>query len=133
MNEKELKLEISYLRLTVAPNIRQRSKEEGNFSVEKLQIQIRNAIKPVTDMSKNIDALLNFFFSSQIPTIEQERTPTEAHKPGLLGWWDGPLEERRVGIVLDSDTLQLYESSRYGYLPSDTREVLSNWNLLEAI
>jgi hypothetical protein len=40
LNEKELKQEISYLRLTVAPNIRQRSKEEGNFSVGKQRILI---------------------------------------------------------------------------------------------
>jgi hypothetical protein len=133
LDEKQLKLEIFYLRLTVASNIRQRSKEEGNFSVEKLRIQIRNAIKPVTDMSRNIDVLLDSFFSTQIPTNEQKETQTETHKPGLLGWWDGPLEERRVGIVLYCDTLQLYESSRYGYLPSDASEVISDWKLLDSI
>jgi hypothetical protein len=135
MNEKQLKQEISYLRLTVAPNIRQRSKEEGNFSVEKLRIQIRNAIKPVTNMSENVDTLLFALFSTQIPTEAQDQPPiTENHpKPGLLGWWEGPLDQRKVGIVLDSETLQLYESSRYGFLPSDAREYLPDWNLLEHI
>jgi hypothetical protein len=77
--------------------------------------------------------LLDSFFSTQIPTNEQEETPTETHKPRLLGWWDGPLEEQRVGTVLDCDTLHLYETRHYGYLPSEARENPSNWNLLETI
>jgi hypothetical protein len=86
-------------------------------------------------MSENVDTLLFALFSTQIPTEAQDKPPiTENHhKPGLLGWWEGPLDQRKVRIVLDSETLQLYESSHYGFLPSDVREYLPDWNLLEHI
>ena len=35
-------------------------------------------------------------------------------KIGTLGHWKGPLEERKVGVLLDSSTLQVYKKSRYG-------------------
>ena len=55
------------------------------------------------------------------------------HLVGTLGWWIGPLEDKRVGIVIDDDTLKLYDSCRYGYVPMATHEVLLEWDLLETI
>ena len=51
------------------------------------------------------------------------------HSSGTLGWFDGPLGQTRLGIVLDDTTLQLYEKSRYGYEPLMESECLEDWIL----
>ena len=50
---------------------------------------------------------------------EQESNSNQAKKLtiGTLGWWIGPLEEKRLGIIIDNDTLKLYEKSCYDYVP----------------
>ena len=55
---------------------------------------------------------------------EQESNSNQAKKLtiGTLGWWIGPLEEKRLGIIIDNDTLKLYEKSCYGYVPMVTHE-----------
>ena len=63
--EKELISEIGYLRATVVPDIRQmrrvkvdRKCKMMKFSCDKLRQSIRNAIKPESNLSNDIDALL---------------------------------------------------------------------------
>ena len=63
--EKELTSEIGYLKATVAPDIRQmrRLKVDGKFKMMKcpcdeLRQSIKNAIKPESNLSNDIDALL---------------------------------------------------------------------------
>ena len=72
MDEKQLLHEISYLRATVAPNIRQqrRIKVDGRFRMEKfskneLITEIKNAVKPETEMNVSIQELLKTAFVSQ--------------------------------------------------------------------
>ena len=61
-----------FLRLTVAPNIRQQRRVKdpntGKFRVEKftaeeLRTSIRNAIKPEDEVDKNVDGLLLKIFA----------------------------------------------------------------------
>ena len=61
---------------------------------------------------------------------EQESNSNQAKKLtiGTLGWWIGPLEEKRLGIIIDNDTLKLYEKSHYGYV-----SMVEEWDLLESI
>ena len=65
----------------------------------------------------------------------QESNSNQAKKLtiGTLGWWIGPLEEKRLGIIIDNDTLKLYEKSHYGYVSMVTHEKLEEWDLLESI
>ena len=57
--------------------------------------------------------------------------------PGVVGQFSGPLDELSVGLVLavgNCNTLQLYESRRYGYLPSKiVPQTLEDWDLVEEI
>ena len=70
LSEKELLLEISYLRLTVAPNIRQRRRvtlptgkyKYENLSILELKTSIQNAVKPESDLRNDINQLLKSVF-----------------------------------------------------------------------
>ena len=72
LSEKQLISEIVFLRLTVAPNIRQQRRVKnsniGKFRVEKftaeeLRTSIRNAIKPEDEVDKYVDGLLLKIFT----------------------------------------------------------------------
>ena len=72
LSEKQLISEIVFLRLTVAPNIRQQRRVKdsntGKFRVEKftakeLRTSIRNAIKPEDEVDKNVDGMLLKIFT----------------------------------------------------------------------
>ena len=68
LKEKELILETSFLRATVAPNIRQKRRIKSTdssksytyekFTEEELRIAIRNVIKPEDDVSVDVNTLL---------------------------------------------------------------------------
>jgi len=66
LNENQLLSEIAYLRMTIAPDIRQKRRVKSNhgqftfeiFSIPELQQSIRTIIKPGGNVTKNIDSLL---------------------------------------------------------------------------
>ena len=61
LSEKQLIMEVCYLRSTIAPNIRQKRKENGkfiNFTKNELISQIKNVIHPTNDLSKDVNSLL---------------------------------------------------------------------------
>ena len=70
LTEQELLTEISYLRNTVAPNIRQRRRvktDDGKYKMEKfstceLKTSIRNAVKPENELVNDINQLLKSIF-----------------------------------------------------------------------
>ena len=144
--------EVRYLRITVAPNIREKRKE-GNkfvrFDKEQLIYQIKNSIKPETDCRNDVENLLNNVFGLQcegqiveVPSYntasEDSTDPTlSAFPPGIVGQFSGPLEEIAVGVVVSVDSglmLQLYESKRYGYIPALTNlQSFKEWTLVEEI
>ena len=128
------------MRLTIAPNIREKRKE-GNKSVKfdksQLIYQIQNAIKPVSDDSQDVESVLSGVFVSEkeknvefvIDEIDKETVSesiiTKLH-PGVVGLFSGP--------VGNSNMLQLYESRRYGYVPSTLEpQSLEDWDLVEEI
>ena len=61
--EKQLLLEISNLRITVSPNIRQCRRvtlasgwfKQEYFSIPELKVAIQNAVKPVSDIKNDIN------------------------------------------------------------------------------
>ena len=72
-SESQLLREICYLRLTVAPDIRQRRRVKldnvqikmQKFTLGKLRISIKNVFKPVNDRVDNIDALLKSVLTAE--------------------------------------------------------------------
>ena len=39
---------------------------------------------------------------------------------GKVCWWISPFVEHKIGVALDKETLQLYQSTKYGFTPEDT-------------
>ena len=52
---------------------------------------------------------------------------------GTLGMWSGKLGEKEVGLVVDKDTLQLFNKKRYGLTPTNLAQSVNDWKLVERI
>jgi hypothetical protein len=63
---------------------------------------------------------------------EQTGSAAEQATIGTLGWFQGPIG-RRLGVVVDSDTLQLYDKLRHGFVPKLNYETLTEWTLDEDV
>ena len=61
LNEKQLLLEVGYIRCSLDPSIKQRRKVGGKFvkfSLEELQRQIKNCLLPVDTQDNDLESLL---------------------------------------------------------------------------
>ena len=138
LTDKQVLAEAKYLKKTTGPNIRLRRKEGNkfiNYTTEELKSQIRNVIKPECAIEDDIDIdeLLKTavkIVPKNVLTQEPEENP---HKSGTVGWWDGPLGAHKIGVVLDSTTLQLYHSTRLGFSHDDVQQIITDWKLSESI
>ena len=71
LDEKQLLLEVAYLRATIAPDIRQKRRVKTvdgkfkfqKFSIEELKTSIRNAVHPENELRDNVDGLLKSVFA----------------------------------------------------------------------
>ena len=66
-------------------------------------------------------------------TVVVERTETERHVGGTVAWWKGPLDEQKLGVVIDDTTLQLYELGRFGFKPRGLAVELEEWSKVEVV
>ena len=60
-------------------------------------------------------------------------TSKEEETIGSVVWWEGPLGERYVAVVLDKDTLQLYYAIRRGFAPKEMPVNIDEWRPSEEI
>ena len=60
---------------------------------------------------------------------DMEQSVDQHEDIGKVGVFDGPLGERKVGFVLTKDDIQLYHPTRYGFLPDEVTEKLSDWKI----
>ena len=133
MSYEQVKLEESFLKKSTAPNFRYKRKIGKKFiafTLDELKQQVIDAIKPNSTARHCIDDLIIDVLQKEI-SLSVKIPPT--HDVGTIGWWDGPLEERYVGIVVASSTLQLFECLRNGYLPYDIPRDCSEWTLVKKI
>ena len=124
MSEKEILEEVKLLRMTVAPNIREKRKVDNKFvkfTKEELISQIENVLKPEDDLSADIDSLL--LSSMKENTAEtankEEEQPEKEDDIGNVAVFEGPLGQRKVGVIVAEATLQLYSQCRYGFQCDD--------------
>ena len=52
---------------------------------------------------------------------------------GSVGWWEDPLGERYVAVVLDKDSLHLYYATRRGFAPKEMSVNIDEWRPSEEI
>ena len=84
-------------------------------------------------MEDNIDELLKTAVKIVPKEITAQEPENNFDRSGSVGWWDGPLGEHKVGVVLDSSTLQLYRSTRLGFIPDGIPHTITTWKLSESI
>ena len=54
-------------------------------------------------------------------------------KVGMLGIWEGKLGEKEVGMIVDDDTLQMFQRERQGFVPVELMQKTEDWTLIEEI
>ena len=156
LNEKELLLEVSYIRCTLDSSIKQKRKIGGKFvkfSIEELKTQIRNCLLPtenltsdlnsllleVIDLDKTVEILCESLATDDIQMQDQETSTSSVQSnsqvvrsgllPGTTGWWQGPLGEEQIGVLLLEGSLQLYQKSRYGFIPDELPVNPHDWTI----
>ena len=115
-------------------------KKENKFvkySDSELKQQIRNTIQPTCNVVENLDKLILNIVKQPLEKLSEpiQHIP-DCHPSitlGTVGWWQGPLGQNMVGIILDESTIQLYSNTRYGYIPDDVPQDVSKWALCREI
>ena len=136
LSDKDILEEVRFLRMTVAPNIREKRKiykKIVKFSRQELISQIVNILKPEDDLSKDIDELL---LSSTDDTTEKndDENPSEGSVTvGSVAVFEGPLGQRKVGVVVAETSIQLYIQCRYGFQCDDLTVDRDMWKFILSI
>ena len=112
LSEKQLLLEVSYIRCTLDPTIKQKRKVAGKFekfSTEELKLQIKNCLLPEETVGSDLESLLMDILDSGesfcVPEAAKEKEPSLSCQAfGTTGWWSGPLGEEKLGVLLTSDS-----------------------------
>ena len=118
--------------------MRFRRKVDGkfvDFSKNELIQQIKDAVLPecsVEDLCSLLDTILEVEVTDAVDT-EKSQDADESIQIGSLGWWQNPLDEVRLGVLVSDNVLQLYEKTRYGYQPRPERVDRNGWNLIERV
>ena len=63
--------------------------------------------------------------------IEQDSEVKVNSKVGMLGIWEGKLGEKEVGMIVDDDTLQMFQRKRQGFVPVELMQKTEDWTLIE--
>ena len=103
------------------------------FTIDQIRQQIRNAIKPAGVQIENVEELLK----NELTYDDQQDVTTNGGKclndgddgVGVLGWWNGPLGERKIGVLMNNVSLQLFALKRYGFVPDSLLENKKDWTL----
>ena len=136
LTDSEILAEVRYLRQTLAPNIREKRKVENKFvKFTKLELiqQIRSVLKPENEDFEDVNCLLLQSVEGPGGQVGEEHGGGVSDLVGTVGIFEGPLGARCLGVVLSSDTIQLYQPSRYGFEPEDLSSNLNDWSLCTVI
>ena len=139
-SEAEVLKEIKYLRQTIAPNIREKRKVGNRFvkyTKEELVQQIKSVLKPETEELGNLDTLLKKTAKLTPASKGQVDTPCEQGDQGVqvdeVAVFEGQLGDRKVGVKLSKETVQLYHLTRYGFEPDDLSSSVKDWKFVTKI
>ena len=146
LDDDQVTAEASYLKKTMAPNIRFKRKVDNKFikfTTEELRQQIKDAIKPTFDQAEDLGTLINKVLCDEDMLTGTSGAETAADVAsssgvqtvavGTVGWWSNTLEEEKVGVLVEESSLQLYKLCRYGFKPSGLPVDLEEFTLKEKI
>ena len=134
LSDEEILKEVRFLRVTVAPNIREKRKVDNKFvkfSRQELISQIENVLKPEDDLSKDVDELL--LANDMTSGNDIENAGFNSLCIGTVAVFEGPIGQRQVGTVVSETTLQLYSECRYGFQCDDLTVDSDVWKLVVLI
>ena len=134
LTESEVLQEVIFFRQTIAPNIREKRKVENKFvkyTKSELIQQIKSVLKPEAEEVGNLDTLLKNSAKDKSQAAEEPGDQPVGGEELIdtVALFEGPLGERKVGVVLSKDTLQFYHSTRYGFQPEDLTSLLGDWKI----
>ena len=150
LTDKQLLAEIAYLRVTIAPDIRQKRKlASGKFETfkhDELKSQIRNAIKPEKSMSADVDSLIMQVLSKQVTDMIATISPPGVSggdaennravlKDGAVAVFknESSLGEEFLGAMLSDSVVQPYKCGEKGFTPDDLPVQLKDLKLVKEI
>ena len=94
-----------------------------------------NVLKPENEYVEDIDKLLLDTLSNQANSdakSDQNKREDDLNI-GKVAVLEGPLSERRVGLVMSEETVQLYNFTRYGFEPDDVTVSYIDWKVISVI
>ena len=96
---------------------------------------IKGVLKPENEDFEDIDALLLKALKDVKDgedNVEMEATGSSS-LIGTVALFEGPLGERKIGVVLSEDRIQFYHPSRYGLEPDDLTSEMCEWKVATKI
>ena len=145
LTDEQVLLEAKYLKKTISPNLRLKYKEGKkfiNFTIDEIKRQIRDVIQPssLDDGALHLEKLLEKVYPAFEPDIamgdnddESAKMDTSENNSGIavgtLGFWKGPLDESKMGVLLEPETLQTYKKSGFGMVPDGLPKDANQWKL----
>jgi len=139
MTTKQLLDQISYLRCTIAPNIRQKvkNKRDGTFTTlsdDELRWQITDVIKPVEDLDTDLDSVVLTALPNDEDAIGTDDSTAEERPVGHIAVWKCAFKRQCVGVLVIEKKQQLFRKVCNGYCKiSDLIEDVDQWDLKEII
>ena len=138
MSTEELLDQITYLRYTIAPNIRQKRKVGNKFeqlSDDELRLQITDVLKPMENIADDMNELIVNALSAE-PENSENVLPTipDDSNIGKIGIWKGSFDRQCVAVQITTEKVQLFRKMKRGYYKlSDLPENKDEWELQECI
>ena len=143
LSDEQLITEVRYMRVTIAPNIREKVKVDKKFrklNRTELKNEILKVIRPEVNID-SLESLLGVIFSSDSPESgivsggsDASVAKDDTIHPGLAALWCGPLDQQSVGVVIprgSDDVLQLYTKGRLGCYADGTAVGLQDWSVIK--
>ena len=121
----------SHLNLTIK---RKEGNKFINFTIDELRQQIKDVILPDSKKDTDIDSLLQKVLcpDAAVPYSTENFEVCDVQnefKIGTVGLWKGPLSEKKVGVKIDIDVLQLYKEARFRLVPAGEPLDIHVWSL----
>ena len=140
LSDEQVMAEASYLKKTIAPNLRYKYKFEGKFvkfSINQIKLQIKDVIQPEDTVSNNPPKLLTDLFTNDEKPVDNgsNNDGTESGcSVGSLGIWEENASgERKVGMKVEGGSLQMFREKRHGLVPFGLLEASSDWTFKQEI
>ena len=104
------------------------------FTTEELKQRIKYEM--LSNKQPNIDTVISNALGTQSESVEVQVKELE-QEPGIstgtVAWWKDSFDEKKVGVLIEHSTLQLYKLGRHRFKPNGVPVDVNDWVLVENI